>query len=246
MRELVVKMNSESISDESLRTNLQYRLCMLAATCFSTFNVCPEHISATLVNEEDFSIAMECAVIVNVNTPSSLSGDDLLYLNRMLSRHRRLLHSLEPLFSQSLPTSRGRARLLHAGTYDRALTRLMPGYRQGSSSSWHVLHKQNSRWICCVTGGGQKVHYDLLTGKLLIGGKSSGRLPQEMVEHSTYKSIFGKVSVQISSFFGPFLKCFQRVFDVAPADMPGMEYMTWSTMFGYQVKHYYCSAFCIN
>jgi len=172
---------------------------MLAATCFSTFNVCPEHISATLVNEEDFSIAMECAVIVNVNTPSSLSGDDLLYLNRMLSRHRRLLHSLEPLFSQSLPTSRGRARLLHAGTYDRALTRLMPGYRQGSSSSWHVLHKQNSRWICCVTGSGQEVHYDLLTGKLLIGGKSSGRLPQEMVEHSTYKSIFGDVSVQISS-----------------------------------------------
>jgi len=38
------------------------------------------------------------------------------------------------------------------------------------------------------------------------------------VEHPTYKSIFG-----------------ERVFDVAPADMPGMEYMTWSTMFGYQI-----------
>jgi hypothetical protein len=88
-----------------------------------------------------------------------------------------------------------------------------------------------------VTGGGQEVHYDLLTGKLLIGGNSSGRLPQEIVEHYTYKSIFGDVSVHISSLFGPFLKCFQRNFEVAPADMPGMEYMTWSTMFGYQVKH---------
>ena len=213
---------------------------MLAATCLSTFDVCPEHIPAILLSEEDCSIAMECAVVVNVNTPLSLSDDDPLYFNRMLSRHRRILHSLEPCFSQSLPIGRGRARLLHSGAYDRALTRLMPGYRQGNSSSWHVLHKQNSRWICCVTGGGQEVHYDLLTGKLLIGGKSSGRLPQEMVEHSTYKSIFGDVSVQISSLFRPFLKCFQRVFDVAPADMPGMEYMTWSTMFGYQVKHYSC------
>ena len=197
IRELAMKMNSESISDESLRTNLQYRLCMLAATCFSTFDVCPEHISGTLVNEEDFSIAMECAVLVNVNTPSSLSDDNSFYLTRMLSRHHRLLHYLEPIFSQSLPTLRGRAKLVHAGAYDHALAQLRPGCRQRNSSSWHVLHKQNSRWIYCTTGGGQEVHYDLLTGELLIGGKLSGRLPQEIVEHTTYESIFGVVSGKV-------------------------------------------------
>jgi hypothetical protein len=158
---------------------------------------------ATLVSEEDFSIAMQCAVIVHDNTPSSPSGDDSLYLTRMLSRHRRLLHYLEPTLSESSPPVRGRAKLLHAEAYDHALARLWPGNRQGNSSNWHVLRKQNSRWISCVTSGGQQVHCDILTGELLVGGKPSGRLPQRIVEHAAYKSIFGAVSGQTCSQISP-------------------------------------------
>ena len=47
-----------------------------------------------------------------------------------------------------------------------------------------------------MTEGRQKVHYDLLTGQLLIDGKQLGRLPQEIVEHPIYASIFGAVSGQ--------------------------------------------------
>jgi len=171
---------------------------MLAATCFSTFDVCPEHVPTTIVNEEDFSIAIQCAVIVHDNTPRHPSGDSSVYVSRMLRRHHRLLRYLEPLFSQSSRTvlRLGQATLLHAGAFDRALERVRLGYRRGNSSHWHVLHKQNPRWILCVTNEGQRVHYDLLTGELLIGGKSSGRLPQGIVEDPIYKSIFGAVSGQ--------------------------------------------------
>jgi hypothetical protein len=190
----------DSTSDKQSQTHLQHRLCMLAATCFSTFDVCPEHIPSILAVEEDFSIAMQCAVIVHDNTPTSPSDDDSdsHYSTRMLSRHRRLLHNLEPILSQSLPPVRCRARLLHAKAYDHALARLWPGNRQDNSSNWHVVHKKNSRWISCVTSGGQEVHYDILTGELLIGGNPSGRLPQRIVEHATYKSIFGAVSDQVN------------------------------------------------
>ena len=171
---------------------------MLAATCFSTFDVCPEHVHSTIVNEEDLSIAIRCAVIVHDNTPRHPSGDSSLYVSRILRRHHRLLHHLEPLFSQSSRKARGlgQATLLHAGAFDHALERVWLGYRRGDSSDWHVLHKQNPRWIFCVTNEGQKVHYDLLTGELLIGGKSSGRLPQRIVEDPIYKSLFGAVSGQ--------------------------------------------------
>jgi len=54
-----------------------------------------------------------------------------------------------------------------------------------------------------MTEGMQEIHYDLLTGLLLIGGKQLGRLPQEMLEHPTYASIFGTVSSQ-SQFLIPF------------------------------------------
>ena len=176
----------ESTNDETACAGLRRRLLMLAATCFSTLDVCSEYIPAILTKEKDFSIAIQCAVIVHDNTSLSLSGDNSVHLTRTISRHRRLLHSLEPIFSQSS----------HAGAFDDALSRLWLGFRRCTSSSWHVLPRPNSRWISCVAEGQHKVHYDLLTGKLLINGKPLGRLPQEIVKHPTYTSLLGTVSDQ--------------------------------------------------
>jgi hypothetical protein len=165
---------------------------MIAATCFSTFDVCSEHVPAVLATEEDFTVAMECAVIVHDNTPPSLSDGNSPYLARMLSRHRRLLHHLEPTFCQSMP--------LHADAYDNALEQLWLGYRPDISLRWHALPGADSRWISCGAEGGHEVHYDLLTGKLLVNGKPLGRLPQEIMEHPTYASVLGTVSDQTAAF----------------------------------------------
>ena len=187
------KLKSESTQDETTREGLQQRLCMLAETCFSTFDVCPEHTHAVLSNDEDFSIAMQCAIIVHDNTPPR-SDDNPLYLTKMLSRQRRLLHDLEPIFLQSDPTADpDQARLLHAA-YDRALSQEWSHFRR--SSSWQAYPRPNSHWLSCVTEGEQEVHYDLLTGQLLIDGKQLGRLPREIVEHPTYASVLGTVSGQ--------------------------------------------------
>ena len=198
---------------------------MLAMTCFSTLDVCSEHIPAILTTEEDFSIAIQCAVIVHDNTSPSLSGDNFVCLNRMISRHRRLLHSLEPIFIQSS----------RAGAFDHALSRLWLGFRRRTSSSWHVLPRPNSRWISCVAEGWHEVHYDLLTGKLLIDGKPLGKLPQEIVEHPTYASVLGTVSDKTEAFV-TFPEFFQKILDVGPADIPGMSFMTRSAVSGYQVR----------
>ena len=228
----------DSTEGETSREGLRRLLFMLAATCFSTFDACSEYIPAIFATEEDFSIAMQCAVIVHDNTPPPLSDDNSVYLSRMLSRHRRLLHYLEPILSESLPSVVGQVKLTHAGAYDCALARLWLGYRRRTFSSWHALQRSNSRWICCIAEGGHEVHFDLLTGQLLIGGRQLGRLPQEIVEHPTYASILGTVSNQTVFFltlFRPFLTSFQRILDVAPADIPGMDFMTRSTVSGYQV-----------
>jgi len=186
----------ESTQDETARAGLQQRLCMLAATCFSTFDVCLEYVPALFTEDEDFSIAMQCAIVVHDNTPPSRPDDDSFFLTRMLSRHRRLLHDLEHKFSESDPESADldHARLLRSGAYDLAISQLWSGFR--SSSSWHALPRPNSRWISCVTEGRQEVHYDLLSGQLLVDGKQLGRLPREIVEHPIYASILGAVSGQ--------------------------------------------------
>ena len=177
---------------------------MLAATCFSTFDVSAEHIPVILASEEDISIAMQCAVIVHDNTPSSLSDGDSLYLTRMLNRHRRILHDIEPIFREASQGAVSEARLLHSAAFGHALALLWRGYHQRQFSSWYALPGPNSRWITCMTERGQEVHYDVLTGELLIGGKKLGQLPQDIAEHPLYSSIFGTVSdrYNISCPFG--------------------------------------------
>ena len=185
-----VRKKLESTQDATVRAGLQQRLCMLAATCCSTFDVCPEHVPAVLANDEDFSIAMQCAILVHDNTPQSHSDNDSFYLTRILSRHRRLLHDLEPVLCTPDPNNLD--QLLHGGSYDHALSQVWVGFT--GSSSWHSLPKPDSRWISCVTSGDQEVHYDLLTGQLLINGKQLGRLPRDFVEHPTYATVLGSVS----------------------------------------------------
>jgi hypothetical protein len=198
-----VQEKLDSVQGEISRAGLRHRLCMLATTCFSTFDVSSEHVTDDLVSGMDFSIAIECAVIVYDNTLQSQSDGNSPYLTRVLSRHRRLLHNLERLFTQSVQPISGQAGLLHANAYDEAFSRLWPGYRLGNSSSWEVLPRPNSQWISCVAGEGQKVYYNLLSGELIMGGRQFERLPQEIVEHPTYARIFSTASNKFHLYATP-------------------------------------------
>ena len=222
----------ESTQDELSREGLRRRLCMLAVTCFSTFDVCPEYIPRIFSDESDLSIAIQCAIIVHDNTPSSLADDNTFYLTRMLRRHHRLLHTLEPVFSfYKVPAN---LSLQHEDGYDHAVSSFWPSYRRSTSSLWRALPRPDSRWISCLAEGGQKIHYNLLTGQLLVDGKPLGKLPQEIIEHPTYADILGAVSVMITLLY--VLNLSQRVLDVVPSDVLGMEFMTRSTVSGYQVS----------
>ncbi|KAH9028425.1 hypothetical protein EDB83DRAFT_2422333, partial [Lactarius deliciosus] len=213
-RDLTARL--ESTQGELSREGLRRRLCMLAVTCFSTFDVSPEYIPAIFSSCNDLSIAMQCAIIVHDNTPSSLADDNTFYLTRMLHRHSRLLHLLEPVFSfHNVPAN---PSFSLADGYDHAVASFWPGYRRSESSRWCAVPKPQSRWTSCVAEGGQKIHYNLLTGQLLVDGKPLGKLPQEIIEHPMYADILGA-----------------RVLDVVPADVPGMESMTRSTVSGYQI-----------
>ncbi|KAI9432020.1 hypothetical protein H4582DRAFT_2084141 [Lactarius indigo] len=167
----------DMIEDEMSRTNLRRRLRTLAGTCFSTYDVCLEHIPWTLASDDDIATATTTLVIsigFSIDTAASFIFSNHLSANAYS------------------PTPSG---------FDQDLA----GF-------------PNSRWISCIVEGGHEVHYNLLTGQLLIGGKPLGRLPQEIKSHSTYASVLGA-----------------RILDVVPADIPWMEFMTRSNVSGYQI-----------
>ena len=213
--------------DELSRSNLGRRLCILAATCFSTYDVCPNHVPGILSDDSDFATAVHCAVIVHDNTPHTLEDDDSGYFVRLLNRHRRLLHFLEPFLLSSVQSNQT--------GFDDGVTKLWPDFRRQISSNWHTLPSPNSRWITCTVESGQEVHYNLLAGRLLLDGEPLGRLPQEVMTHPTYASVLGTVSTIVHASSHVFTYSLQRILDVVPADISGMKFMTLSKVSGYQV-----------
>ncbi|KIM42888.1 hypothetical protein M413DRAFT_26859 [Hebeloma cylindrosporum] len=212
MREIVLKL--QDAVDDGQASELQRRACDMAATCRATFDVeYGTHLDSLLCSSEDVAIAIECAIVIHDNTPPHL-GQKYPDFQKLLHRDRRLSHFLEaPLIALIQNDECG---------LDTAISSVWSSYRPGDGG-WQQLDGPHSRWLTSLTAPlpgqrAQQVHYNILTGKMLVDGKPLGRLPQEIVRHSTYSRIFG-----------------QKILDVIPADMPGMDYATRSLVHDYQV-----------
>ncbi|KAF8554288.1 hypothetical protein OG21DRAFT_1497164 [Imleria badia] len=185
-----------------------------AAICRSTFDVDPDMLEHLLVSAEDIKVLLSCAILINDNTPSSVSSLPA-YSRLLLDRDRRL----------SLVIESNLIDVVLAGSSDQgidlAVGRVWPDYRPGSE--WSPLPDPNSRWLSCTTAStttqcSQVVRLNLLDGSFLVDGKPLGRLPHAIVRHPLYGLIFGK-----------------QVVDVIPGDIPGMDYSTRGTISGHQV-----------
>ncbi|KAG1740596.1 hypothetical protein EDB19DRAFT_1895295 [Suillus lakei] len=110
----------------------------------------------------------------------------------------------------------------HREGLDCAMARIWASYRHGTP--WRALSAPNSRWLMAQTAPScsqlpQDVHFNLISGSLLVDGKQLGRLPSMIVQHPTYQSIFG-----------------DQVLDIIPANIRGMEYATRGNLCDHQVS----------
>ncbi|KAG1894568.1 uncharacterized protein F5891DRAFT_1255076 [Suillus fuscotomentosus] len=202
----------QASNDEAVSRDLQGRVRDMAVTCRSTFDV-DGNASLLLTSNDDIKIFVYCAVMLYDNTPSQL--DNLSrYSKLLLERDKRCCHALEPIIRQYVEQ--------HREGLDCAIVKIWDSYRPGTP--WRALRAPNSRWLMTQTAPShsqlpQDVHIDLISGCLLIDGKQLGRLPSKIVQHPTYRSIFGG-----------------QVLDIIPADIRGMEYATRGNFCDHQVS----------
>jgi len=180
MREILLKL--QDAVDDKQASELQRLARDMAATCRATFDVDGIHPHALLCSSDDVAIAIECAIVIHDNTPPHLS-------EKLLHRDQRLSHFLEALLIELIQDD--------GCGLNTAIASVWSSYRPGHGG-WQQLDGPNSRWLTSHTAPlpdqrSQQVHYNILTGKLLVDGKPLGRLPHEIVSHSTYIRIFGQV-----------------------------------------------------
>ena len=185
LTQLSVRMQASN--DQVVKRELQGRVRDMAFTCRSTFDINGDP-SLLLTSDEDIKAFAYCAIMIYDNTPSQ-AGDLPQHSQLLLERDKRCCHALEAVIRQY-------AERYREGI-DRAVAEVWSSYRRGTH--WRALPAPNSRWLVSHTAASssqspQEVHFNLISGCLLVDGKQLGRLPSTIVQHLTYKMIFGDVS----------------------------------------------------
>ena len=185
-RELGQKLQ-EGHNDEELKI-LNARLLEMALTCHGTFDVDPHHLQHLLKSDEDIATVTECSIIVHDRCPA-VTDDLPASVKPLLRRYWRISYLLEPLLRKQI--------LEDCVGLDRTVRRLWAGYEPGIP--WTALKMPNDRWLLTETSSRGDlspilVHYDLLTGSLLVNGSPLTRLPRSYELHSTFHRMFGKVN----------------------------------------------------
>ncbi|KAI0547073.1 hypothetical protein F4679DRAFT_598040 [Xylaria curta] len=158
----------------------------VALICASCFDVEEHHLSKILASDTDASVFVQCSILIQEGKPVYDSNSELT-LACLSLRFRRLLYRSLPILSTS-----------HSGISD-AVRKSWSAYRPGGG--WRVAGN-TTHWLVIDTapdskGSQSQVHYNLLSGELLVNGIPLSRPPREYENHPMWHVLFGRTAVEV-------------------------------------------------
>jgi hypothetical protein len=215
---VVVQLLHDTV-DEGEMAYLTLRVLDMALICHCTFDIDSRQLPSLLSSADNVAILIETAIIVHDRYP--ISEAPLGTLTReLLRRFSRTTHTLEAtLKAQILASSEG---------IDAAVARIWGGYNSGMP--WVTVEAPNDRWLTTQSadsnnwGNSVAVHFNTLTGSLLVNGGPLSRLPYEYSQHSNYRRLFGN-----------------KILEVVPSSK-GLHFETRNSIEDFQVSNSNCEA----
>jgi hypothetical protein len=187
LRKLADKL--ESCDKDDLRESWTNSALEIALTCSSTFDMDLTDTVQVLQTGDNLAVFTECAITMHDLCPAS-TVDLPSTIQEALLRFSRLTHTLENTLHSILITDpRG---------LNHSVARLWTSYQPGTP--WRSVESEKREWLVTESANGPAcVHYNLLTGSLLVNGAPLSRLPRPYEIHDSYQRLFGAVSKPSSS-----------------------------------------------
>ncbi|KAL4884182.1 hypothetical protein BJY04DRAFT_225986 [Aspergillus karnatakaensis] len=188
-----VRDTAGTTDSDTRRLDLMARSAHIALICVATFDSEGATLEQIFQNPSDAAIYIQCCMIA----PGSL-------LQILHHRWRVLAYRCHSIIAHNVVEQK-------KPIMDKAIQMSWAAYRAGSA--WSLALKGSDYWLVTsmesgtATNGGLLVHFNLITGELLVNGQPLSRLPSDYERHETYKLLFGRSLVE-----------------VMPSDIPGMQF----------------------
>ena len=192
----ILREQASSSDIDKYRNDLIVRSTCLALICASTFDSESPALEQILKNELNASIWIQCCMMIH-DRKGLLDMKPGSLLQILYHRWQIVSYRCYPILALNVAHKKSPAM-------DLAIKDNWAAYT--SKSRWSVSPGSGGHWL--VTGDRSLlVHFNLLTGELLINGRPLAHLPSEYERHKTYTTLFGKSPV-----------------DVMPSRLPGMQF----------------------
>ncbi|KAL4918900.1 hypothetical protein BDW62DRAFT_200299 [Aspergillus aurantiobrunneus] len=180
----LVRDEASNTDSNARRNDLLARSTHLALICVATYDSEGAHLEQILDNDSDASVWIKCCMMIHDRrgllelAPGSLLS--LLYYRWQVLAYRCYRILAHQVVHQK------------KAVMDLAIQDAWAAYRPGSP--WSVAPADY--WLF-TRDNNLLVHFNLLTGELLVNGRPLARLPAEYERHEAYHTLFGQSPVEV-------------------------------------------------
>ncbi|KAF2437256.1 hypothetical protein P171DRAFT_459255 [Karstenula rhodostoma CBS 690.94] len=179
-----------AMNNHANRTQFVSKSLEVALLCISTFDIDDQYLD-TVMRSPDAHLLIWASIAVQESGNNRALNEP--HVARLQLRSKRLLLRSYAVLSQN------------GVALDAAVKKVWSGY-MFSSIGWST---QAKHWITTDTATGARVHYNLLSGELLVNGLPLNQPPANYRESSLFRMLFGDATVE-----------------VMPASKPGFQFST--------------------
>ncbi|KAI4913140.1 hypothetical protein J4E85_010873 [Alternaria conjuncta] len=184
-----LKKRVAASTDDGQRTELWSRATEVALLCTSTYDVEEPDFETVLRQKSAISTLLQSSIVVQEHCGTMQSDFTELF--------GISLQSWKSLMYRILPTLRNRVLEDDSGLSDAIKANWAAFEESNSSNSWCSLNENRQKQWMLTTSGNLPVHFNLLTGELLVNGLPLARLPAEYERHRMYEPLFHKSALEV-------------------------------------------------
>lgn len=213
-----IQKKYQEAKKDAHRAEFRDRIVEAALVCCGTFDVDDEHLETILSGDDgstQASVFIRCGILLHDNYSSKVSKTHGNLVPLLHRRWEKLSLRAYPFLARLILQQESPCCL------DESIKAYWSAYEAGDA--WVAVGTGIDYWVSSRTddrfGPSMRLHYNLLTGSLLVNGQPLSRLPLEYERHDTYWELFGKV-----------------VFQNKPSSIPGLRFCAQGLHQGYSVQ----------